>query len=101
MVAVALAIGSGALPEAFPFAEFALLLIAAALTRRYGLQLPGRGFASFVLGVVLFAVLRHGWAFAVLVAALGMAVGDLAFRRLRVAAALVNAGHLAAGTAVI
>src|SRR5262245_27326762 len=101
IVSVVAAVWSGALPEPFPVLEFALLVIAASLTRRYGLQLPGRGFASFVLGVVLYALLRHGWAFAALVAALGMAAGDLLFRRLRASAALVNAGHLAAGSAVV
>src|SRR6266853_2776995 len=101
VIAVAAAIWSASLPEPFPVLEFVLMVLAAAATREFGLPLPGRGFASFVLGVVLVAVFRHGWAWATLVAVLGMPLGDVALRRLRLRAALVNAGHLATGSAII
>ena len=83
-VSVVSAISSASLPEPFPWFELCLTVAAAAATRQFGLPLPGRGFASFVLGVVLFAVLRHGWAWGTLIAVLGMPVGDLSLRRLRV-----------------
>ncbi|MFI5206860.1 MAG: methyl-accepting chemotaxis protein [Gemmatimonadales bacterium] len=101
VIAVAATIWSASLPEPFPILEFILMVAAAAATREFGLPLPGRGFASFVLGVVLIAVLRHGWAWATLVAVLGMPLGDVALRRLRLRAALVNAGHLATGSAIV
>src|SRR2546428_7700977 len=45
----------------------ALLILVAAVTRRYGIALPGHGFSSYVLGVLLFAILDRGWAFAAIV----------------------------------
>ncbi len=74
------------------------LVLAAALSRRYGLPLPGRGFASLVLGVALLGLLLVGWPTAVLGAAGGMVAGDLLFRRLPAREALGNAAHLAFGT---
>jgi len=68
-----------------------LLVVVGALTRRYGIVLPGNGFSSFILGVTAYAILDRGWAFGVLVAPLAMLAGDLALRRLPVAAALDNA----------
>src|SRR6266550_1561620 len=55
----------------------ALLILVAAITRRYGIALPGNGFSSFVLGVMLFAILDRGWAFAAIVAPFAMLVGDV------------------------
>ncbi len=75
-----------------------LLVLAAALTRRVGFPLPGRGFASFVLGVALVGLLLNGWSAAVLAATAGMLFGDLLFRRLPWGDALSNAGHLGFGT---
>jgi methyl-accepting chemotaxis protein/putative methionine-R-sulfoxide reductase with GAF domain len=91
---------TGALPRPFPVAEFLLLCGVAAATRWFGLALPGKGFSSFVLGVVLFAVLRRGWGWGVLVAPFGMLSGDLLLRRLWLRSAIANAGHLTFGTAV-
>ena len=101
VIAVAAAIWSASLPEPLPVLELVLTVGAAAATREFGLPLPGKGFASFVLGIVIFAVLRHGWAWGGLVAVLGMPAGDLPFRRLRLRAALVNAGHLATGSTIV
>jgi methyl-accepting chemotaxis protein len=77
-----------------------LLVLAAALTRRFGFPLPGRGFASLVLGVALAGLLLGGWPVAMLAAGAGMLGGDLLFRRLPPADALSNAGHLCFGTGV-
>jgi methyl-accepting chemotaxis protein len=77
-----------------------LLVLAAALTRRFGFPLPGRGFASLVLGVALAGLLLSGWPVAMLAAGAGMLGGDLMFRRLAPADALSNAGHLCFGIGV-
>lgn len=95
------AIWTSAFPSPFPVLELLLTVAAAAATRRFGLPLPGKGFASFVPGVVVFAVLHHGWAWGTLVALLGMPAGDLLLRRLRLRSALANAGHLGLGTGLI
>ena len=80
--------------------EIAVLVVVGALTRRYGIALPGNGFSSYILGVTAYAILDRGWAFGVVVASLAMIAGDLALRRLPVAAALGNVAHLAAGAAL-
>ena len=80
--------------------EIVVLVVVGALTRRYGIALPGNGFASYILGVTAYAILDRGWPFAVLVAPLAVVAGDLALRRLPVAAALDNAAHLTTGAAL-
>src|SRR5437773_7571817 len=80
--------------------EIAVLVVVGALTRRYGIALPGNGFSSYILGVTAYASLDRGWPFGVVVAWLAMIAGDLALRRLPVAAALDNAAHLATGAAL-
>ncbi len=80
--------------------EIVVLVVVGALTRRYGIALPGNGFSSFILGVTAYAILDRGWAFGVLLAPLAMLAGDVALRRLPVAAALDNAAHLTMGAAV-
>ena len=101
VLALVAAIWSNQLPRPFPIVELILTVAAAAATRQFGVPLPGKGFASFVLGVVLFAILRHGWAWGTLIAVLGMPAGDLPLRRLRLRSALVNAGHLSTGSALV
>lgn len=101
LVTLALVVFTGGFPRPVPSLELVLLVLAAAATRRFGLALPGKGFASFVLGVVLFAVLHRGWGFGVLIAPLGMLAGDILLRRLRLRTAVANAGHLTFGTAVV
>src|SRR5437762_11908911 len=79
----------------------ALLILVAAITRRYGIALPGNGFSSYVLGVMLFAILDRGWTFAAIVAPFAMLVGDVLLRRLSIRTALGNAAHLTAGTTFV
>src|SRR5712692_4606348 len=79
----------------------ALLVLIAALTRRYGIALPGNGFSSYVLGVMLYAILDRGWAFAAIVAPFAMLGGDVLLRRLPLRAALVNAAHLTMGSTLV
>lgn len=94
--------GSGRAPLGTGFVPEALALVAVgALTRRYGVPLPGNGFSSYILGVVVYAVLDRGWAFAVPIAALAMTLGDIFLRRLPARGALGNAAHIAAGTALV
>jgi methyl-accepting chemotaxis protein len=96
------AYASGRIPtgENLPLAG-ALLILVAAVTRRYGIALPGNGFSSYVLGVMLYAILDRGWAFAAIVAPFAMLVGDVPLRRLTLRTALGNAAHLTAGTTFV
>ena len=96
------AYASGQVPagENLPLAG-ALLVLIAAITRRYGISLPGNGFSSYVLGVMLFAILDRGWAFAAVVAPFAMLAGDVLLRRLSIRAALGNAAHLTAGSTFV
>src|SRR5258708_20450761 len=55
----------------------ALLILVAAITRRYGIALPGNGFSSYVLGVMLFAILDRGCAVAAIVAPFAMPAADV------------------------
>jgi methyl-accepting chemotaxis protein len=79
----------------------ALLVLIGAMTRRYGIALPGNGFSSYVIGVMLFAILDRGWAFAAIVAPFAMLVGDVLLRRLPLRGALGNAAHLTAGSTFV
>src|SRR5213080_1821773 len=80
--------------------ELVVLVILGALARRFGIALPGNGFTSYILGVTAYATLDRGWPFGVLVGPAAMLAGDVALRRLPLAAALDNAAHLTAGGAV-
>jgi len=77
----------------------ALLIVAAAVTRRAGAPLAGGWFSSLILAVTLYATLASGWSDAVLVSALGVAAGDLWFRGLGPRAALSNASYVAIAAA--
>ncbi len=96
--------GISALAATSPRSAGALLLdvvlfaAVTSLTRRFGIALPGKGFASFVLAVVLAAQLIHGWAFAVVVTVIGLMFGDLFLRRSAPRGVLIVAAHLAFGT---
>ena len=97
---VTLAKGTSPAGDNLPLAGVLLVLVAA-LTRRYGIALPGNGFSSYVIGVMLFAILDRGWAFAAVIAPFSMLVGDVLLRRLPVGASLGNAAHLTAGTTFV
>src|SRR5437899_1567410 len=79
----------------------ALLVLVAPMTRRYGIALPANGFSSYVIGVMLFAILDRGWAFVAIVAPFAMLVGDVLQRRLPLRGALGNAAHLTAGSTFV
>ncbi|HMA42777.1 MAG TPA: methyl-accepting chemotaxis protein [Gemmatimonadales bacterium] len=78
-----------------------VLVVIGALTRRYGIPLPGNGFSSYVLGVSTFAILERGWEFAAVVALLLTVLGDVVLRRLPLRIAASNAAHLTAGSALV
>ena len=93
-------LGPGGPPLGGLAVQTLLFVTAGALTRRFGIPLPGGGYASFVLAVVLAAILLHGWEFAVVVSVLTIAAGDVGLRRLPTAAAASTAAHLTFGTAL-
>lgn len=72
---------------------------AAIATRRLGLALPGGGFASFTPAVVVIAFLLRGWEFGIVVAAIGVPLGDVVFRR-RTWSAVTSAAHIVVATGV-
>ena len=88
-----------AAPGAF-LVQLVLFVAFGALTRRVGIALPGGGYASFVLGVVLSATILHGWGFAALAGALTIVIGDLALRQLPVRTAFGTLAHLVFGAAI-
>jgi len=55
-------------PLGSDLAQNRVLVVVGALTRRYGIALPGNGFSSFILGVTAYAILDRGWAFGILLA---------------------------------
>lgn len=99
IVAAAVALATGR-ADLGPGVEFLALVGIGAVVRRYGIGLPGHGFASYLLGVVAFAVLDRGWPVAVIVAPLAIVVGDVALRRLQLRTALGSAAHVTLGSAV-
>src|SRR6185503_9839816 len=94
---VAYVTGRIPLSPGMPFAA-AALVAAGVLTRRFGIPLPGGGFSSYILGVVLYATLDQGWTFAVLIAPLAVVAGDRLLRQIPLRMALNNAVHVAAGS---
>jgi methyl-accepting chemotaxis protein len=97
---VAYASGRAAVGENLPLVAVALIA-AAALSRRLGIALPGNGFSSYVTGVMLYALLDRGWAFAAVIAPFAMLVGDMLLRRVSLRAALGNAAHLTVGCTLV
>ncbi len=94
--------GSGRFPIDAGFAWSAVLLVVAgAVSRRYGIALPGNGFTSYVLGITAYAILDRGWPFAAIVAPFAMAAGDRFLRRQPLVTALSNAAHLTVGSAFV
>ena len=102
LAAAALPLWANATANPTAFAtRFLLVGAAVVLSRRYGIALPGKGFASFVLGAALFAITLEGWAFAAWVAGVGLVLGDIFTRGRRLVDALVTGGHVAFGTGLV
>src|SRR5437667_3644943 len=94
--------GTGRFPIDASFVwSVVLLAVAGAVSRRYGIALPGNGFTSYVLGVSAYAILDRGWPFAVLIAPPARGVGAKFLAHLPLRAALTNAAHLTFGSALV
>jgi methyl-accepting chemotaxis protein len=81
--------------------QFLILAAAAAASRRFSIDLPGRGVASFVTGVALASLLLRGWEFAVVVMSVGMIVGEIGLRRVPVSDAMSTTGHLSLAVGLV
>ena len=101
LASIVAAFATGGIPRPFPWVEFLALIAFAMGVRRFGLQLPSKGFASFINMLPLFALLERGWGWSVLVSASGIMIGDLLVRRLPLRPALANAGTLTIGAVLV
>jgi methyl-accepting chemotaxis protein len=99
--ALAAAFATGHMPKPLPLLEFVVLVTAGAALRRFGLPLPGKGFASFIMLLPLFAVLQRGWGWAALVSVVAVLVGDVLLRRLPPRTAFAPAGLIGLSTALV
>lgn len=99
-VAIGAGLAVGEYIRPVPWLLAAGLLAGTAMTRRFGVALPGKWFVSFVPAAAASAAVALGWGTGGLVGCLGFIVGDLAFRRVPLISTLESAGHLAAGVAV-
>jgi methyl-accepting chemotaxis protein len=88
-------------PQGGDFAlELTLLVAAGAIIRRFGVELPSKGFASFAFAPVLTALLLRSWPFAVLVAAFTLLAGDLVLRRGRLRTVLLDSSYQVIGIGI-
>jgi methyl-accepting chemotaxis protein/putative methionine-R-sulfoxide reductase with GAF domain len=101
VAAIVAAFASGNVPRPFPVLEFVVLAAGGAALRRFGLPLPGKGFASFIMLLPLVLILGRGWGWAAVVSVAGVLVGDLVLRRLPLRAALPTAGLIGFTTALV
>jgi len=90
----------GEVVHPFPILLAAGLFVIAAITRRFGVALPGKWFVSFVPAAAACASVALGWGAGGLVALAGFVAGDLVFRRVRISRIAESAGHLACGIAL-
>lgn len=95
VLAIALGIGFRQFIGPFPWTVALLMMTLAAGARTFGIPLPGKGYASFVIGPAIASVFALGWAPGALVTAIGIVFADITVRRLPVRNALSNAGHVA------
>lgn len=83
----------------FPWSVGLLVLVLCVAARTFGIPLPGKGFASFVIGPATASTFALGWAPGALVSALGIVIGDIAVRRLPARNAVSSAAHVATAVA--
>ncbi|MDQ3516899.1 MAG: methyl-accepting chemotaxis protein [Gemmatimonadota bacterium] len=84
----------------FPWSVALLVLWLTVGARAFGIPLPGKGFASFVIGTATASVFALGWSAGALVSAVGIVIGDMVVRRLPARNAISNASHVAAAAAI-
>jgi methyl-accepting chemotaxis protein len=95
VLAIAVGIGFKQYIGPFPWTVALLMTTLAAGARTFGIPLPGKGYASFVIGPAIASVFALGWAPGALTTAIGIVFADITVRRLPVRNALSNAGHVA------
>jgi len=98
--AIGYAGGRFALGPGFGSALF-VVAAAGAVTRRFGIALPGQGFSSYIVGVGLFAILSRDWPFAALVSPIAILAGDVVLRQVPFRAAVLTTAHFTFGTAAV
>lgn len=81
--------------QPFPWVAAVVLALLAAASRRFGIPLPGKGYASFLVGAAPTAVVAFGWPAGALVISIGSIAGDVLWRRAPVESAVTLAGHFA------
>lgn len=84
----------------FPWKVAILMMTLAAGARTFGIPLPGKGYASFVIGPAIASVFALGWPPGALLTGIGIVFADITVRRLPVRNALSNAGHVASACCV-
>ncbi|MGI9078091.1 MAG: methyl-accepting chemotaxis protein [Gemmatimonadaceae bacterium] len=84
----------------FPWTVALLVFWLTVGARAFGIPLPGKGFASFVIGTATASVFALGWAAGAIVSAIGIVAGDMVVRRLPARNAISNASHVTAAVAV-
>jgi hypothetical protein len=99
-VAVGAGLAVGEVVRPFPWPLAFGLFVVTAITRRFGVALPGKWFVSFVPAAAASAAVALGWGAGGVVGCLAFIAGDRVFRRVPLMATLESAGHLAAGVAV-
>jgi methyl-accepting chemotaxis protein len=99
-LAIALGLALGEVGRPFPALLAAALFLLTAVTRRFGVALPGKWFVSFVPAAVACGSVALGWGAGGVVGCAGFVAGDLVFRRVRLSGTVESAGHLACGIAL-
>ncbi len=100
VLAISLGLVSNQALRPFPWTVAFLVLALCVAARTFGIPLPGKGFASFVIGPATAATFALGWAPGALVAGVGIVLGDMAVRRLPARNALSSAAHVATAAAL-
>lgn len=95
VLAISVGVGLGEYISPFPWTVAILMTALAAGARTFGIPLPGKGYASFVIGPAIASVFALGWPPGALATGLGILFADITVRRLPVRNALSNAGHIA------
>jgi methyl-accepting chemotaxis protein len=100
VLAIAIGLSFHQFISPFPWSVALLILVLSIAARTFGIPLPGKGFASFVIGVATVSTFALGWAPGALISGLGIVIGDMAVRRLPARNAISSAAHVATAAAL-
>jgi methyl-accepting chemotaxis protein len=100
VLAIAIGLGFRQFIGPFPWKVALLMMTLAAGARTFGIPLPGKGYASFVIGPAIASVFALGWPPGALVTGIGILFADITVRRLPLRNALSNAAHVATACCV-